>query len=256
MMPHVERIGHGPDIVLLHGWGLNGAVWGPFIEALAPHFQLHVVDLPGHGFNAQQTLPTNLDAVGALIFASVPTRAVWLGWSLGGLIALAAARYKPDAVTRLILIGSTPRFVANDDWAHGVPLPVLQQFAADLRNDFAATLRQFLALQALGMPNARAMTRDLAALMLARPAPTEQALTAGLTLLRESALEREVAQLKQALLVIHGAQDRLVPISAGDYLARTAPHGELLRIERAGHVPFLSHTRDIADRIVEFAHGA
>lgn len=256
MTLHVERSGHGPDLVLLHGWGLNGAVWGPLLEALLPHFRLHVVDLPGHGFSAQQALPANLNAVVARVAEVVPPRAHWLGWSLGGLIALAAALTQPNAVTKLILIGSTPRFVANDNWPHGVPLTTLQQFAADLRADFPATLRQFLALQSLGMPNARALTRDLATHMLARPAPSAQALSSGLSLLHDSALERDVAQLNQPLLVIHGAQDRLVPVSAGEFLARTAPHGQLLRIERAGHVPFLSHTREIADRIVEFVHGA
>ena len=256
MTLHVERCGHGPDMVLLHGWGLNGATWGPLLDLLVPYFHLHVVDLPGHGFSSLQPLPTQLGAVNTLVKDIVPSRAIWLGWSLGGLIALDAALQHGDAVNKLILIGSTPRFVAGPDWPHGVSLTVLQQFAADLRTDFPATLRQFLALQTLGLPNARTVTRDLATTMLARPAPSEQALTSGLTLLRESALESKMAQLTQPLLAIHGAQDRLVPISAGEFLARTAPNGTWLPIERAGHAPFLSHTRLIADRIVEFVHGA
>ncbi len=37
------------DLVLLHGWGLNSGVWHCIIDRLAPHFRLHLVDLPGYG---------------------------------------------------------------------------------------------------------------------------------------------------------------------------------------------------------------
>ncbi|RBE90559.1 pimeloyl-[acyl-carrier protein] methyl ester esterase, partial [Xanthomonas oryzae pv. oryzae] len=48
---HIDVIGHGPALVLLHGWALHGGVFAPLVERLAPHYQLHLVDLPGHGFS-------------------------------------------------------------------------------------------------------------------------------------------------------------------------------------------------------------
>ena len=45
----VERFGQGPDLVLLHGWGMNGAVWHGIAQELAAHYRLHLVDLPGFG---------------------------------------------------------------------------------------------------------------------------------------------------------------------------------------------------------------
>ncbi|HRA24442.1 MAG TPA: alpha/beta fold hydrolase, partial [Usitatibacteraceae bacterium] len=49
MALHVELAGQGPDLVLLHGWGLHGGVWQGLARELAPAFRLHLVDLPGHG---------------------------------------------------------------------------------------------------------------------------------------------------------------------------------------------------------------
>ena len=49
MTPYVDIRGDGPDLVLLHGWALHGGMWGPWIDELARHARLHLVDLPGHG---------------------------------------------------------------------------------------------------------------------------------------------------------------------------------------------------------------
>ena len=49
MKPYIATLGDGPDLVLLHGWAMHGGIFGPLIDALAGHFRLHVVDLPGHG---------------------------------------------------------------------------------------------------------------------------------------------------------------------------------------------------------------
>ena len=46
---HIDTIGHGPDLVLIHGWAMHGGIFAPLVERLSPQFQLHIVDLPGHG---------------------------------------------------------------------------------------------------------------------------------------------------------------------------------------------------------------
>ena len=46
---YYEVSGHGPDVVLLHGWSLNLRVWDGLVRALAPRFRLIAIDLPGHG---------------------------------------------------------------------------------------------------------------------------------------------------------------------------------------------------------------
>ncbi|MGH8172439.1 MAG: alpha/beta fold hydrolase, partial [Rhodanobacteraceae bacterium] len=94
---HIETRGSGPDLVMLHGWAMHGGIFAPFADALAAHFTLHVVDLPGHGFSHDDT--GTLDPVEcARRIAEAAPRAIWLGWSLGGLIALRAALDRPDRV--------------------------------------------------------------------------------------------------------------------------------------------------------------
>jgi pimeloyl-[acyl-carrier protein] methyl ester esterase len=60
MALHVETFGSGPDLVLLHGWGMHGGVWGDFALRLAEHHRVHAIDLPGHGYSGWLTSLTQL----------------------------------------------------------------------------------------------------------------------------------------------------------------------------------------------------
>ena len=46
---HVESLGAGPPLVLLHGWAMHSGLWGSVPQQLAQRFRVHAVDLPGHG---------------------------------------------------------------------------------------------------------------------------------------------------------------------------------------------------------------
>ena len=48
---HIETVGSGPHLALIHGWGMNGSVWQPVLKKLSRNFTLHIVDLPGMGFS-------------------------------------------------------------------------------------------------------------------------------------------------------------------------------------------------------------
>ena len=150
----IEALGEGPDLVMLHGWAMHAGIFAPLTRALAPHFRLHLVDLPGHG--ASRDDATSLDsATLARELAKRLPRAIWLGWSLGGLVALRAAIDEPYSVRGLVLIASTPRFVVGDDWPHALDAETLKAFGANLAGDYRATIERFLALESLGSDDAR-----------------------------------------------------------------------------------------------------
>jgi pimeloyl-[acyl-carrier protein] methyl ester esterase len=45
----IETVGDGPDLVLLHGWGMDSGIWDGVRDQLSQMFRVHVVDLPGYG---------------------------------------------------------------------------------------------------------------------------------------------------------------------------------------------------------------
>lgn len=251
MKLHVTTLGSGPDLVLLHGWALHGGVWDATADRLARQFRLTVVDLPGHGKSAP--LPGGkLADYGRAVLDVAPERAVWLGWSLGGMVALRAALDAPGRIDGLLSVASTPRFTTAPDWPHATRPATVERFAAELQRDYRSTVEQFLALQVLGDDRARPTLRKLRDIVFDAGEPDPAALADGLAILHDSDLRAELDKLACPLLAIMGEYDRLTPPDAGRALAAAVPDGAAWVVERAAHAPFLSHPEDFERRVTEF----
>jgi pimeloyl-ACP methyl ester carboxylesterase len=98
-----------PTIVFLHGTRLTGAQWTPQVDALADEFRCLAPDLPGHGAAADVpfTLAGAADGIAELIEREAGGRAVVVGLSLGGYLAMEVAARRPDLVTGLVISGAT-----------------------------------------------------------------------------------------------------------------------------------------------------
>jgi pimeloyl-[acyl-carrier protein] methyl ester esterase len=253
MTPFVKPVGDGPDLVLLHGWGVHGGVWNSVIEPFSKRFRVHAFDLPGHGYSSFMPL-RGFDACVDELSAAIPAGSLVCGWSLGGLIAQRLAHRYPGRVRALALVSTTPCFVERHDWPHAMKLEALAGFAAGLRTDFEATLKTFVALNALGGANSRPAMRALQTELLARGAPDPSAMDAGLALLRDTDLREDVPSIAQRTVVIHGARDALAPVAAGRWLSQNLHDASLVEIEDAAHLPFISHPEPFV-RAVEGVHG-
>jgi len=247
----IDARGSGPDLVMLHGWGLHGGLFGPVIAPLAERFRLHLVDLPGHGRSPGLDADYTLETVAAAIAGSVPAGATWLGWSLGGRIALAAAAAGAP-IDKLILVGANPCFTQKSDWPHAMPEAELEQFAASLRDNYKATLQRFLALQSRGSERAREELRNLREALFAHGEPEPTALAGGLEILRRDDLRPALPHIAQPTLVLHGERDTLAPLAAAEYTAAHLPHGKLQVIAGAGHAPFISHPEPFVAAVEAF----
>lgn len=253
MSLHVEISGAGPDIVMLHGWGLHGGLFGPLVERLSGAFRTHVVDLPGHG-RSRATVGAGLGAWSAAVLASVPERALWVGWSLGAMVAIRAA-LDSTRIDRLVLIAATPRFVTGPGWPHAQDPGTLREFASGLEDDFRGTVHEFLTLQSLGDEDARARIRELRARVFGHGEPDPRALADGLAILSDTDLRDELVDLAVPVLVMAGSRDRLTPPAASTALAAAVAGARYEEVAGAAHAPFLSHPDEIASSIEAFADG-
>jgi pimeloyl-[acyl-carrier protein] methyl ester esterase len=249
----VQVQGSGPALVLLHGWGMTAAVWRALGAELAADFCVHAVEMPCYGIAAHASCDT-LAATVAALAADLPPRATVCGWSLGGQVALAWARARPFQVARLILLATTPRFVAADDWADGMADAEFADFAGEVAANLARARMRFLALQANGDGAAREVLRELRGAFDSGGEAAPPALAAGLQLLRENDLRAELELVGQPALVMHGVNDALIPCAAGAYLARMLPDAEFVLVDGAAHAVFVTREAMVARCIREF-HG-
>ena len=252
---HVESVGAGPPLVLLHGFAMHGGLFAPMLPALARRYRAHVVDLPGHGWSASVApydLPTLAAAIdGAL--AEVETPVTLVGWSLGGQVALQWALARPERVRRLVLVASTPSFVARDGWPHAMSEPTLARFGDELRVAYRLTLLRFLSLQVQGSDEGRRTLAQLRSRLFERGEPSAHALAAALTLVREADLRSLLPQIVTPALVLGGTRDALVPLAATQALAAAMPRAAHAAIADAAHAPFLSHPAVFLEALDAFA---
>jgi pimeloyl-[acyl-carrier protein] methyl ester esterase len=248
MTLHVERLGAGPDLVLLHGWALHGGVWSAVAARLASRFRVHVVDLPGHGHSRGATF-ADLDSLAVRVAGAVPAGSAVCGWSLGAQVVMKLAAIANLGIRALGLVAATPSFVSREGWSAGLAPGTLAGFARDLGHDRDGTVRAFLQLNARGAAGARTCVRQLEGLLGERPAAEKGALSAGLDVLAMTDLRAQAARLAQPAVVIHGACDKLVPANAGRLLAASMPNARFVGIDDAAHAALLTHADAVAEAL-------
>ncbi len=249
---HTETIGSGTDLVLLHGWGMNGAVWEALAEELSSRYRITTIELPGHGHSPYSESLHSLQDWANACLTVAPKQAAWIGWSLGGLIATQAALNAPHRIAKLVLVASTPRFIQSDDWPHAVVRGSLSSFADTLCSDPQKTLERFLALQVRGSAEAKSTLRRLRQDLSHRPLPHPDALDRGLHLLRESDLRQQLSQLQCPTLWLLGERDTLTPASVAEDIRQLLPSAEIRRLPGSGHAPFLSHPAESTSALKKF----
>jgi pimeloyl-[acyl-carrier protein] methyl ester esterase len=243
-----------PVLALVHGWGMNARVFDGLADLLTADFEVRALDLPGHG--GRDALPDNtLQTWADDLARQLPDNTLVLGWSLGGQVAMRTALDHPHKIARLVLMASTPKFVATEDWQRGMAAADLGSFGAALLADPQATLLRFLSLQTRGMAGQKTLLQQLRQMFLASPPASTEALAGGLAILRDTDLRAELPQLAQPTLILHGALDTLTPPAAGAWLADILPTAQHVEFLRSAHAPHLSHRDEVAAAIGRFAHG-
>jgi len=237
------------EVVLLHGWGSTPAVWDDLARRLRPRYRVHAPALPGYRAEAGRRADS-LEATVAAIARAAPRRCAVVGWSLGGEIALAWARRAPLQVERLAVIGTTPCFASRPGWPCATAPGVLREFGRALAADRASTLARFAGVQARGDARVRRVGPVLQRLI--EYCPPNDVLADGLAVLASADLRCELPRVRQPVLVMHGARDRIVPAAAGRWLAAALPDARFALLRSCAHAPFLSQPGRVARALREF----
>ncbi|MCA1931421.1 pimeloyl-ACP methyl ester esterase BioH [Rheinheimera sp.] len=229
-------------VVFLHGWGLNHQVWSQLVLALPKELDIRTPDLPGFGLSPCPE-SYDIDSVLTQLAEQIPDQSILIGWSLGGVLAIALASRYPEKVQKLGLIASSPCFMAKDNWP-GMEGRVMQQFAGQLQQDLALTVERFLAIQAMGSSTARQDIKLLKQAVLSLALPSATALQGGLELLATLDMRQEFAALTLPVFSILGRLDSLVPVAIAPLLQSLRPELQLAILQKSSHAPFISHQQE------------
>lgn len=250
-MLYTQKIGEGPNLALLHGWGSSSKIWQCNVDKLSKKYCLWCVDLPGHGNSYTVNWDYSVDQGLELLTNSLPKECAILGWSLGGLYAqLYAAKY-PTRVSKLMLISSTPKFTACDDWPHGMQNEIFTQFVEGFNENPKDTLKRFCALQVVNTISAK---QTLVTLVNALSNENKhiKKIAWGLSWLKKTDLRKNSTLSLMPIYILQGENDRLVSKMAMQQTASLWQRAELCVIDGAGHVPFVSNHDQFIECVVSW----
>ena len=243
--------GSGPAVVMIHGWLMTGGVWQQQLP-LAERMRLITVDIYGQGEGAGEfSYQAGVDRILAVLDKLGIDRAVVVGWSLGGQLALLLQQQAPERCRGLVLVATTPCFCSRDGYAHGLPLAEVRQMQLRLRRDYQRTAAEFCRL--MFTPDELALAGAAAAIdavLAALPAP--EAAAASLRELMTADLRDGLGRVGLPLLLVHGAADRICPASVAGYLQDLLPPTELVLLPAVGHAPFITRPAEFNRIVADF----
>jgi pimeloyl-ACP methyl ester carboxylesterase len=221
--------GAGAPVVLVHGLGGSSRCWWPAVRALAARHRVYLVDLPGFGtlrrLHREFALTDTAVWLSQWMAAAGVAQADLVGHSMGGYLALRLAATEPGRVCRLALVAPAGVPTGRALWHHVLALPRSWRHAtpSTLR---LATMDAFRTHPALVWRVARALVKDDLVPLL--------------------------GQIRAPTLVVWGRDDRLLPSSSAAVLQSELRDARLVLIERAGHMPMITHVTEFTAALLAF----
>lgn len=252
---HVETLGEGPNLVLLHGWAMHSGIWSSVRNRLAQYFRLHLVDLPGHGLSPAPwiNMPVTLKNMSEMVRESLPANSIICGWSLGGQVAMELALDEPEQIKKLVLVSTTPSFIQREDWIWAMEAATLKLFMRNLKRDYVSTLNRFLTLQVSGDINTLVLLRQLRDNVFREGKLDEVGLQMGMQILLTTDIRERIKRINQPVILLHGENDVIAHPNAARWLHENLQNSELVMLPHCGHTPFLSHADQFIANIFRVA---
>ena len=251
MKLHVEEHGHGETLLLHQGLGQGSWAWRYAAPLFAERFRTVIFDTRGTGLSPVPDEPYDIADLAADAADILDGRAAHVvGFSMGGYVALTLALARPELVRSLVLAGT------GAGGPERVPRPdhVRETFeaAAHLPLEEARRLAMPLTFSP-GWTEANPERFDeivAATLVRATPRQTIEAHTAACLGFYEQALE--VERVAAPALVVHGAEDVVVPVENGRMLAGRLPSARYVELPGLGHNLMLEAPEEFVEVVLDF----
>ncbi len=240
-------------VLLVHGYGSSTASYAPVMDALAAHFRVLAIDLPGFGKSDRRDGDYSPDAL-ADVLADVLThkgvqRAHVVGHSWGSSVVLAFARRHPDRLDRLVIISGwvyDEQLLPIMRWAR-VPGLGEALYGLFYRNSIGERL--YLNFVDPNLVTQRVV--DEVEKQMGLEGAVAAALAAARGMHRFAETEGEYRTIKNPTLLLWGRDDRVARLAFGERLARELPHARLVVMGRCGHIPMWECTGETAAALTQ-----
>lgn len=256
---HVEECGHGPPLLLLHGFAASTYSFHKLVPLLAEHFRVVAMDYYGFGYTERPktveefSINAQLELIRHVMKAKRMGPATVLGHSYGGTLALLLAEFDRNLVERLVLISAVSEFGDAPGWLRS---PVTRWLGYTASRLLLSSPKRFRELQRRAYYRQEVLTPEVAEAYRARLLieglkETYFAFTAGMT--SGASPDLNLTAVELPVLVMGGRYDGIVLLESARRLAAALPDARLLVLEQSGHSAPEEEPATVAAAIRKFA---
>ena len=244
--------GEGEILLFIHGWSFDSNIWFRQIDNFG-NCRVVILDLPGHGSSDYKK---DIDIIKELEFIVKRLELNSLnliGHSLGGLLALKFTLRHPELVKRIVLIGSSAKFVKADGSQQGLDKNDVNRLRGFLVQEYPEILLAFIRWLFTKDERKQSDFREIWSRISKRPKwPKKEALDEFLSVIEREDLRKELKNLNTPTLIISGTDDPICPSASAEYLNRQPRDSRLELFDKCGHLPFLTQPERFNNLVKEF----
>lgn len=226
-----------PTLVFVVAWIGTAELWIPQVDYLSQNFKMVTVDMRGSGESDKPadnyTLGLYVDDLNSIIEELQEKNIVLIGESMGASIAIKYVTTYPEKVSKLVLIGGTPKEISTDDFPYGYPLEVIQSLLTLFQESYSRGLRTFLKFV---FPEAGAEYLRELAFEVCQKTTKEIAINCLSNFLKED-IRPLLGKINSPTLILHGENDRACPLEGGKYMHEKIPRSKMYIFKGKGNAP-------------------
>jgi pimeloyl-[acyl-carrier protein] methyl ester esterase len=249
-------------LVMLHGFGTDSHVFASIGAQLSLHYDVMMVDLPGHG-ETKEAFGSFSYCGYAILHALkqyVKEPYSLLGWSMGGIVALDMIKQEMEhkckdheckhdhsLIENLILVSSTPKFVASDDFNIGMNKAVFSKFKKGVKETFAETMDDFYKLMFADNEDGSIFLPEIK-----MHTPPQSTLLDCLDSFEIYDGRKTLPQIKVPTLILAGDKDKIIDPKASLYMSQEIKNSNIKIFKDAGHAPHLTRESEVVHELKSF----
>jgi pimeloyl-ACP methyl ester carboxylesterase len=249
---YYDNYGQGTPIVFLHPWSTNGGIWYFQTFPFAQTNQVIVIDHRGHGRSDKPmggySIQEHASDVRAVLDAVGVQKAILVGNSIGGMIAMQFTLDHPDRVTGQLILSSGTALGEN------MPKEAAAAFQTDYLATFGALMEGAVAAKTKReRPEILEVMRAHFAVQSNFPKHVFDSAIADQNGVFSWNIKSRLGSIRKPTLVVAGEEDQATPVAANKFLADNIPDARLITVKDVGHFHQLEKPLEFNATLKEFA---
>ena len=254
---NIRVVGSGTrPILFAHGFGCDQTMWRFVAPSFEPDHRVVLFDHVGAGGSDKsayrpgkyETLQGYADDVLDICRDLDLRGVVFVGHSVSAMIGVLAAIKQPEYFDRLVLVAPSPRYIHDEGYVSGFSRTDIDGLLELLDSNYMAW-SGMVAPTIMGNPDRPELGQELES-SFCRTDPQIARHFARVTFLSDN--RADLPKLARPSLILQCAQDAIAPEPVGEYMHRTLPGSQILRMKATGHCPNLSAPEETTAAIRSF----